>query len=133
MIITDIGTATTFDVVSSEGDYVGGVIAPGIQNAADALFARAAALPRVQIAAPRSAIGTNTLSAMQSGIVFGYIGLIEGIVERIQRQLGERARVVATGGYASLIVNETPVIDEVNPDITLIGLRLIYLMNREQE
>lgn len=133
VIITDIGTATTFDVVSSEGDYVGGVIAPGIQNAADALFARAAALPRVQIAAPRSAIGTNTLSAMQSGIVFGYIGLIEGIVERIQRQLGERARVVATGGYASLIVNETPVIDEVNPDITLIGLRLIYLMNREQE
>jgi type III pantothenate kinase len=133
VIVTDIGTATTFDVVSKEGEYVGGVIAPGIQNAAEALFTRAAALPRVEIAAPKNAIGSNTLAAMQSGIVFGYIGLIEGIVERIRRQLGERAMVVATGGHARLVAGETSIIDEVNPEITLIGLRLIYLMNREQD
>ncbi len=130
IIITDLGTATTFDTISKEGDYLGGAIAPGIVTATEALFARAAMLPRVELVHPKQAIGTNTITAMQSGIIFGYVGLIEGIVARIQQELGEKAKVVATGGYAELIAKETKVIDIVNPDLTLIGLRLIYLMNR---
>ncbi len=129
-IITDFGTATTFDVVSREGDYLGGVIAPGIGIAAEALYTRTAMLPRVELARPSRVIGTNTISAMQSGIVYGYIGLIEGIVSRIKKELGEKTRVVATGGYSRLIGSETSVIDTVNPDITLIGLRLIYHLNQ---
>jgi len=130
IIITDLGTATTFDTVSREGDYVGGAIAPGISTAAEALFMQAAMLPRVELVHPKRAIGTNTITAMQSGIVFGYVGLIEGIVARIQQELGERAKVVATGGFAELIARETAVIDVVNPNLTLIGLRLIYLLNK---
>jgi len=131
VIIVDIGTATTFDTVSKEGDYIGGAIATGIGTAAEALFAKAAALPRVELVHPKRAIGTNTIAAMQSGIVFGYVGLVEGIVTRIQQELGEKATVVATGGYAELIAKETKIIDVMNPDITLIGLRLIYLMNKD--
>ena len=131
VIIVDLGTATTFDTVSKEGDYLGGAIAPGIATAAEALFARTSALPRVELVHPKHAIGTNTIAAMQSGVVFGYVGLIEGIVSRIQQELGEKAKVVATGGYADLIARETAVIDAVNPDLTLIGLRLIYLMNKD--
>ena len=130
IIITDLGTATTFDTVSKEGDYLGGAIAPGIGTAAEALFMRAAMLPRVELIHPKHAIGTSTIAAMQSGIIFGYVGLIEGIVARIQQELGEKAKVVATGGYAELIAKETPIIDVVDPNLTLIGLRLIYLMNR---
>jgi type III pantothenate kinase len=130
IIITDLGTATTFDTVSREGDYLGGAIAPGIGTAAEALFMQAAMLPRVELARPKRAIGTNTITAMQSGIIFGYVGLIEGIVARIQQELGERAKVVATGGFAELIAKETAVIDVVNPNLTLIGLRLIYLLNK---
>ncbi len=130
IIIVDLGTATTFDTVSKEGDYLGGAIATGIGTAAEALFAKTTALPRVELVHPQHAIGTNTIAAMQSGIVFGYVGLVEGIVARIQQELGEKARVVATGGYAELIAKETTVIDEVNPDLTLVGLRLIYLMNK---
>jgi len=130
VIITDVGTATTFDAVSKEGDYLGGAIAPGIATSAEALFVRAAALPRVELVRPERAIGSNTIAAMQSGIVFGYVGLIEGIVARIQQELDEKAMVVATGGYAELIARETAVIDKVNLDLTLIGLRLIYLMNK---
>ena len=130
IIITDLGTATTFDTVSKEGDYLGGAIAPGIAAAAEALFVQAAMLPRVELARPKHAIGTNTIAAMQSGIVFGYTALVEGMVARIQQELGEKAKVVATGGYAELIAKETGVIDVVNPDLTLIGLRLIYLMNK---
>jgi type III pantothenate kinase len=129
VIIADLGTATTFDTVSREGDYIGGVIAPGIGVAAEALFIRAAMLPRVELTRPAKVIGTSTNAAMQSGIIFGYVGLVEGIVARIQRELQEKATVVATGGYAELIAKETDVIDKVNPDITLIGLRLIYQMN----
>ena len=91
---------------------------------------RAAMLTRVELTRPKHAIGTNTTSAMQSGLIFGYVGLVKGIVTRIQRELGEKATVVATGGYAELIAKETTVIDIVNPDLTLIGLRLIYLMNK---
>ena len=130
VIIVDVGTATTFDTVSKEGDYLGGAIATGIGTAAEALFAKATALPRVELVHPKQVIGTNTITAMQSGIVFGYVGLVEGIVARIQQELGEKAKVVATGGYAELIAKETAVIDEVNPDLTLVGLRLIYLMNK---
>ena len=130
IIITDLGTATTFDVVSKEGDYMGGAIAPGIVTATEALFMRAAMLPRVELTHPKRAIGTSTIAAMQSGIIFGYVGLIEGMVARIQQELEEKAKVVATGGYAELIAKETAVIDVVNPNLTLIGLRLIYLMNQ---
>jgi type III pantothenate kinase len=129
-IIADLGTATTFDVVSREGDYIGGAIATGIGTAAEALFRRAAALPRVELVHPQQTIGSNTIAAMQSGIVFGYVGLVEGLVARIQKELPEKATVIATGGYAELIAKETNVIDKVNRDITLIGLRLIYLMNK---
>ena len=130
LIIIDLGTATPFDVVSKEGDYTGGSIAPGIVIAAEALFTRTAALPRVELIRPKYAIGTSTVSAMQSGIIFGYVGLVEGIVGRIREELGEKPLVVATGGYAGIIAKETSVIDRVNPDLTLIGLRLIYLMNK---
>ncbi len=130
IIIVDLGTATTFDTVSKEGDYLGGAIAPGISTASEALFIRAAALPRVELVPPKHTIGTNTITAMQSGIVFGYVGLVEGMVARIQQELGEKTKVVATGGYAELIAKETAVIDVVNLNLTLIGLRLIYLMNK---
>jgi type III pantothenate kinase len=130
LIIVDLGTATAFDTVSKEGDYLGGALAPGMSMAAESLFTRTAMLPRVGLTRPEHAIGTNTIAAMQSGLVFGYVGLIEGIIARIQRELGEKARVVATGGYADLIARETSVIDVVNADLTLIGLRLIYMMNR---
>ena len=131
VIIVDLGTAITFDTVSKEGDYLGGAIAPGLLVAAEALFSRTATLPRIQLMPPKKAIGTNTVDAMQSGLIFGYVGLIEGIVSRIQRELGEKALVVATGGYAELLTGETTIIDKVNPDLTLIGLRLIQLMNKE--
>ncbi len=130
VIVVDVGTATTFDVISREGDFIGGVIAPGIAHAAEALFSRTAALPRIELVAPKHAIGPNTVSAMQSGIIFGYVGLVEGIVERIQRELEEKAIVVATGGYAGTIAGDTTVFEIINPDITLIGLRLIYMMNQ---
>ena len=130
VIVTDLGTATTFDTVSKEGDYLGGAIAPGITTAAEALFTQAAMLPRVELTHPKHAIGTSTIAAMQSGIIFGYVGLIESMVARIQQELGEKAKVVATGGAAKLIAQETAVIDVVNPDLTLIGLRLIYQMNK---
>ncbi len=133
IIITDLGTATTFDIISKEGDYLGGVIAPGINTAAESLFAQAAMLPKVELVRPKHAIGTNTITAMQSGIVFGYAALIEGMVARIQQELEEKAKVVATGGWAELMAKETPAIDVVNPDLTLIGLRLIYLMNKDDQ
>ena len=130
LIIVDLGTATTFDTVSKEGDYLGGAIAPGMIMAAEALYSHTAMLPRVELTRPERAIGTSTVTAMQSGLVFGYIGLIEGIISRIQKEVKTKARVVATGGYAQLIAKDTSVIDVVNLDLTLIGLRLIYLMNR---
>lgn len=133
VIVIDLGTATTFDAVSKEGDYLGGAIAPGIAIATEALFARTAVLPRVELTHPKRAIGRNTVDAMQSGIVFGYAGLIEGIVIRIQQELAGKARVVATGGYADLLARETPVIEEVNSDLTLTGLRLIYEMNKKKD
>jgi type III pantothenate kinase len=133
VIVIDLGTATTFDAVSEDGDYLGGAIAPGIAIATEALFTRTAALPRVELTHPKRAVGRNTVAAMQSGIVFGYAGLIEGIVARIQQDMGGKAKVVATGGYAELLARETPVIEVINPDLTLIGLRLIYEMNKAKD
>jgi type III pantothenate kinase len=130
VIIADFGTATTFDTVSGEGDYLGGAIAPGISTAAEALFTRTAMLPRVDFSRPSRAIATNTVDAIRTGLVFGYVGLVEGIIARLQAELAEKAKVIATGGFAEIIARETPVIETVNQDLTLIGLRLIYLMNR---
>jgi type III pantothenate kinase len=130
VIIIDLGTATTFGIVSKEGDYIGGIIATGIATAAEALFTRTAQLPRVELVHPKRVIGTNTVAAIQSGIVYGYTSLVEGMLARIQKELGGKAKVVATGGYASLIAKETTIFDEVNPNLTLIGLRLIYEMNK---
>jgi type III pantothenate kinase len=131
LIIIDLGTATTFDVVSKEGDYLGGAITPGINIASEALFTRTAMLPRIELIHPKQVIGRNTISAMQSGIIFGYIELIEGMLRRIQQELGGKAKVVATGGQAYPFAEEIAAIDVINPDLTLIGLRLIYEMNRE--
>lgn len=129
LIVIDFGTATTLDAVSEEGDYLGGVIAPGIEISAEALFEHAAKLPRVEMVRPQKAIGRNTVSAMQSGIIFGYVGLIEGIVARMRRELGGTAKVIATGGLADIIASETDVVDALEPDLTLVGLRLIYELN----
>lgn len=130
LIVIDLGTAITFDVVSAGGDYLGGAIAPGIAIATEALFNRTAMLPRVELVRPRKAIGRNTITAMQSGIVFGYVGLIEGMVDRIRQEMEGEVKVIATGGYAELLAQQTPVIQIVNPDLTLIGLHLIYEMNK---
>jgi type III pantothenate kinase len=131
IIVVALGTASAFAIISKDGDYIGGVIAPGIGISAEALYTRTAALPRVELARPKKAIGTNTQAAMQSGLIFGYAGLIDGIVSRIQEELGEKATVVATGGYAAIIAKETKTFDEVNPNLTLIGIKVIHDMNRE--
>lgn len=131
IIVVSMGTATAFDTISKEGDYLGGAVAPGIAIAAEALYTRTAALPRVELVRPKRAIGSNTPAAMQSGIIFGYAGLIEGIVRRIQEELGEKGTVVATGGYSNIMAKETKVIDKVNPNLTLIGIKVIHDLNRE--
>lgn len=128
-IVVDFGTATTFDAISGEGEYLGGVICPGIQVSAEALFARAARLPRVEIKQPESVVGTSTVGSIQSGLYYGYVGLVEGILRRMKVELGESTHVIATGGLATLISRETDLIDQVDPDLTLEGLRLIYLRN----
>ncbi len=134
LIIVDLGTATTFDVVSEKGDYMGGAIAPGIKIATEALFQRTAKLPRVDLVRPKHVIGRDTVSAMQSGCIFGYVGLIEGLVDRIQQELGgKKARVIATGGYAHLLAKETEVIEIVDPHLTLVGLRIIHQLNLGQK
>ena len=130
VIVIDFGTATTVDAISEEGDFLGAAIAPGIRIAAEALFERASKLPRIELVAPEHAIGRNTVTAMQSGLIFGYVGLIESLVHRIQQELGGKARVIATGGLASVIAKETDIVDTVNPHLTLEGLRLIHEMNR---
>jgi len=130
LIVIDVGTATTLDAVSKEGDYLGGAIAPGPKIAAEALFVRASKLPRIELVRPKHAIGRNTVASMQSGIFLGYVGLIEGLVVRMQEEMGGQAKVIATGGLVEAIARETKAIDVVNPDLTLIGLRLINEMNR---
>ena len=129
-VIVDFGTATTFDVVTANAEYVGGVIAPGLQISAEALFARAARLPRVDLKRPDHVVGTNTVVNMQSGIYFGYLGLVDGILARIKREVPGLRRVVATGGLASLFASESEHIDEVDSDLTLKGLKIVYDRNR---
>ncbi|HXH22264.1 MAG TPA: type III pantothenate kinase [Dehalococcoidia bacterium] len=129
LIVVDLGTATVFDVVSREGDYLGGAIAPGIGLATDALVSRAAMLRRIELKAPRHVIGNNTTTAMQSGVIFGYVCLVEGMVKRIKAEIGEDAWVVGTGGWAEVIARETRVFDHLDPNLTLTGLRLVYEMN----
>jgi len=129
MIVVDLGTGTVFDAINGEGDYVGGAIAPGLGIAAEALFQRAAKLHRVELVRPKSAVGRNTVAAIQSGLVYGYVGMVEGIVARFKEELGAQTKVIATGGWANLIAQETDMIDEVNVDLTLHGLRLIFEMN----
>jgi len=129
LIIVDFGTATTFCAVTKDGEYLGGAIAPGIKISAEALFQRASKLPRVELARPLKVIGRDTISAMQAGIVYGYAGLVDGIVERMKRELSADARVVATGGLAELVSPETKTIQEIKPQLTLEGLQLLYTIN----
>jgi len=128
--VVDFGTATTFDAISADGDYLGGAIAPGIGIAAQALFERTAKLPRVELTRPPSAIGRNTAHSIQSGLLFGYVGLVEGMVARFEAELGPETRVVATGGLAEIIARETEVIHVVDPWLTLHGLRIVYELNQ---
>jgi type III pantothenate kinase len=129
--VVDFGTATTFDAISSAGEYLGGAIAPGIGIAADALFQMTAKLPRVELTPPPSVVGRNTVHAIQAGLIYGYVGLVEGIVARFRKELGEDMTVIGTGGLVSLIAAETDVIQHEAPWLTLDGMRLIWEMNRE--
>lgn len=131
MIVVDFGTATTFDYISERGEYMGGVISPGIMISCEALFQKASKLPRVEIfAKPLSILAKNTITSMNAGIVYGYAGLVEGIILRMKREVGSNPKVVATGGLATLIASECPAIDQVDDYLTLKGLRIIYERNR---
>src|SRR5438128_2041062 len=130
VVIVDFGTATTFDVVTADAEYVGGVIAPGINISAEALFARASRLPRVEIRRPPSVVGTNTVVNMQSGLYFGYLGLVDGILTRIKQEVAGIKRVVATGGLAALFEEDSEHIDETDSELTLKGLKIIWDRNR---
>jgi type III pantothenate kinase len=127
--VVDFGTGTTFDAISAEGDYLGGAIAPGIGIAAEALFMRTAKLPRVDLLRPPSVIGRNTVHAMQSGLLFGYVGLVEGMVARFRGELGPDMKVIATGGLAEIVARETDVFQIIAPWLTLDGLRIVWELN----
>ena len=130
VIIVDFGTATTFCAVDKEGNYLGGAIAPGIDISEKALSEKTAKLPKIELIDPKKCIGSNTISAMQSGIFYGYLGLTGELIRRIKKELGEDSLVVATGGEAELIGNTSSEIDKINPFLTLEGLRLVYEMNK---
>jgi type III pantothenate kinase len=129
--IVDLGTGTTFDAISAEGDYLGGAIAPGLGIAADALFQRTAKLPKVDLVRPPTAIGRNTVHAIQSGLIFGYVGLVEGMVARFRSELGPSMKVIATGGLANILAEETRVFDVIAPWLTLDGLKIVWELNRK--
>lgn len=128
--IIDFGTGTTFDAVNAAGEYVGGAIAPGLEIGLQALAGRTARLPRVELRPPPAAIGRNTVHAMQSGLVFGYVALVEGMVARFRSELGPGLQVIGTGGLAEVIAAETDVVEHVDPWITLKGLQLVYRLNQ---
>lgn len=137
LVIVDFGTATTFDCVSAEGDYVGGAIAPGFRISADALFERTAKLPRIEVEHPDRAIGTNTVASMQSGLFFGYVGLVDGLARRCKAELsassgGVGVRCIATGGLSNLIGSACEEVDEVDVDLTLQGLRVLHELNHKR-
>ena len=131
-IVVDLGTATTFDAISPRGEYMGGAIAPGIGISAEALFQRASKLPRVEVAQPPRLVGRNTVHSIQAGLFYGYVGLIDGIVRRMLREIeGDSHFVIATGGLSSLFVEESEVIDEAIDDLTLEGLRILHERNKK--
>jgi type III pantothenate kinase len=130
LIIVDFGTATTFCAITKNGEYLGGAICPGVNISAEALFQRASKLPRVELVKPANVIGSDTVRAMQSGIIYGYAGLVDGIVERMKKEFSADAKVVATGGLAELVSPETKTIREIKPHLTLEGLHLLYELNR---
>ncbi|MGB8956166.1 MAG: type III pantothenate kinase [Tumebacillaceae bacterium] len=132
LIIVDFGTATTFCVLNEKGDYMGGVVAPGISISTEALFQRAAKLPRIEITKPASVVGRNTVSSMQSGVLYGFTGQVDGIVQRIKREFDLPFKVVATGGLSGLIASESYEIEIKDDNLTLDGLRLIWDMNQER-
>jgi type III pantothenate kinase len=131
LIVLDFGTATTFDAVSAKGEYLGGAIAPGIRISAEALYLKTARLPRIEIRKPKRAIGRTTVSSMQSGLYFGYIGLVTKTIEEIRKELGKDARVIATGGFGGQIASELTEIEAYEPDLVLEGLRIIHERNRD--
>jgi type III pantothenate kinase len=131
LIVLDFGTATTFDAVSAKGEYLGGAIAPGIRISAEALYLKTARLPRIEIRKPKRAIGRTTVSSMQSGLYFGYIGLVTKTIEEIRKELGQDARVIATGGFGGQIASELTEIEAYEPDLVLEGLRIIHERNRD--
>jgi type III pantothenate kinase len=133
LVVVDLGTATVFDAISRDGEYLGGAIAPGLNLAADSLFFNTSQLRRVELVAPKSAVGHSTVTSMQSGLVFGYAGLVSTMVERFKAEIGQDSRVIGTGGLVKVIAQEAPVFDEINQDLTLVGLRLIYQMNQRQK
>jgi len=128
--VVDFGTATTFNAITKDGEYLGGAITAGINLAAEALYTRAAKLPRIDLQVPPSVIGRNTVHAMQSGLLFGYVSMVEGMVSRFRSELGGDMKVVATGGLAEVVAHETKVIDIIAPWLTLEGLRLVWELNR---
>ncbi len=129
-IVVDFGTATTFDVVSADGDYAGGAILPGVGLSTEALFEHAARLPRIDLSRPIRAVGRNTVESMRAGIIYGFAGSVDAVVARIEAEIGTARRVIATGGWAGLIAPECQRVDEVDPNLTLEGLRIIYMRNR---
>jgi type III pantothenate kinase len=131
LIVLDFGTATTFDAVSAKGEYLGGAIAPGVRISAEALYLKTAKLPRIEIRKPKRAIGRTTVSSMQSGLYFGYIGLVTNTIREIRKELGESARVIATGGFGGQVVPEFQEIEAYEPDLVLEGLRIIHERNRD--
>lgn len=132
VIVLDLGTATTCCAVSASGDFLGGVILPGIGISMEALFRSASKLPRVELARPPRVIGTNTVVSLQSGIYYGYVGMVDGLVGRFLQEAGTDAHVVATGGFSPVIAQDSEYIKEINPDLTLQGLRMLYLRNRTE-
>jgi type III pantothenate kinase len=130
IVVVDFGTATTFDAITAKGEYLGGAICPGVQISADALFQRAARLPRIDVRKPAQTIGRTTIGAMEAGLFYGYVGLVEGLVRRISAELGGEPVCVATGGLAGTIAPETSLIDHVEPDLTLNGLRIVWERNQ---